>query len=513
MAKKEFKKENPSKYVDHIAVDSGKVPPNALEIEEAVLGALLLEKDAIYRVFDLLQPETFYKESHQHIYQAIKDLSSENEPIDMVSVIEQLRKNKKLEEAGGDYYITQLTYRIGSIAHLEHHAKLIAEKFIQRELIRITAEIQQMAFDESTDVVELIDTSENKIYQVAEGNIKKQTTSIGSVVDEAIEQIEAASKNKDELSGIPSGFSNLDRITSGWQPSDLVILAARPSMGKTAFALNIARNVAAQYDTPIAFFSLEMSSIQLVKRMISTETEISQQHIKTGQMEDWEWQQLESRLPKLRNAPLYIDDTPGLSIFELRAKCRRLVHEKGVRMLIIDYLQLMNAAGQSSREQEVSVISRSLKAIAKELDVPVIALSQLNRSVTARQGEKRPMLSDLRESGAIEQDADIVMFIHRPEALGITEYDDGTSSIGMADIIIAKHRNGATEDVRMRFEGQYARFTDYDEGGLPDLEPEGTPGIIKGSKMNTEPATAAKEEYNPGENMGANYDFDEGAPF
>ena len=286
MAKKEFKKENPSKYVDHIAVDSGKVPPNALEIEEAVLGALLLEKDAIYRVFDLLQPETFYKESHQHIYQAIKDLSSENEPIDMVSVIEQLRKNKKLEEAGGDYYITQLTYRIGSIAHLEHHAKLIAEKFIQRELIRITAEIQQMAFDESTDVVELIDTSENKIYQVAEGNIKKQTTSIGSVVDEAIEQIEAASKNKDELSGIPSGFSNLDRITSGWQPSDLVILAARPSMGKTAFALNIARNVAAQYDTPIAFFSLEMSSIQLVKRMISTETEISQQHIKTGQMED-----------------------------------------------------------------------------------------------------------------------------------------------------------------------------------------------------------------------------------
>lgn len=512
MAKKDFKKENPSKYVENMAVDVGKVPPNAVEIEEAVLGALLLEKDAIYRVFELLQPEAFYKEAHQHIYSAIIELSSENEPVDMVSVIEKLRRNKKLEEAGGDYYITQLTYRIGSIAHLEHHAKLVAEKFIQRELIRVTGQIQQRAFDEATDVVDLIDFSENQIYKVAEGNIKKQTSPIGSVVEEALDQIEAASKNTEELSGIPSGFSNLDRITSGWQKSDLVILAARPSMGKTAFALNIARNVAVN-SKPIAFFSLEMSSIQLVKRMISTEAEIKQEKIKTGQLEDWEWQQLESRLPQLTNAPLFIDDTPGLSIFELRAKCRRLSREHGIQMIIIDYLQLMNAVGQQSREQEVSIISRSLKAIAKELDVPVIALSQLNRSVTSRQGEKRPMLSDLRESGAIEQDADIVIFIHRPEALGITEYEDGSPSIGMADIIIAKHRNGATADVRMRFEGQFARFTDYDETGLPDIETENQGGIIKGSKMNQEQVGVENEVYNQGKDMSANYNFDDDSPF
>ncbi len=511
MAKKDYnKKENPSKIVENMAVEAGKVPPNAVEIEEAVLGALLLEKEAIYRVYDLLQPEAFYKEAHQHIFKAIVELSSENEPVDMVSVIEKLRKNKKLEEAGGDYYITQLTYRIGSIAHLEHHAKLVAEKFIQRELIRVTGEIQRRAFDVATDVVDLIDFSENEMYKVAEGNIKKQTSPIGSIVEDALDQIEAASKNKDELSGIASGFSNLDRITSGWQPSDLVILAARPSMGKTAFALNIARNVAVS-NKPIVFFSLEMSSIQLVKRMIATETEIKQEKLKTGQLEDWEWQQLESRLPQLKGAPLFIDDTPGLSIFELRAKCRRLAREHGVRMIIVDYLQLMNAAGQASREQEVSIISRSLKAIAKELDVPVIALSQLNRSVTSRQGEKKPMLSDLRESGAIEQDADIVIFIHRPEMLGITEYDDGTSSLGMADIIIAKHRNGATGDVRMRFEGQYARFADYDEGGLPDLS-EGQ-GVIKGSKINDEAPGNQTKEADPGKDIDANYQFEDESPF
>lgn len=512
MAKKEFKKENPSKYVENMAVDVGKVPPNASEIEEAVLGALLLEKDAIYRVFDVLQPEAFYKEAHQHIFKAIVELSSENEPVDMVSVIEKLRRNKKLEAAGGDYYITQLTYRISSIAHLEHHAKLVAEKFIQRELIRVTGQIQQRAFDEATDVVDLIDFSENEIYKVAEGNIKKQTLPISSIVEDALDQIEAASKNKNELSGIPSGFTELDRLTSGWQKSDLIIMAARPSMGKTAFALNIARNVALS-NNPIAFFSLEMSAIQLVKRMISTEAEIEQSSIKSGNLEDWQWQQLESRLPKLSDAPLFIDDTPGLSIFELRAKCRRLAREHGIGMIIIDYLQLMNAAGQASREQEVSVISRSLKSIAKELDVPVLALSQLNRSVTSRQGEKRPMLSDLRESGAIEQDADIVLFIHRPEALGITEYDDGTSSIGMADIIIAKHRNGATDDVRMRFEGQYARFSDAEATGLVD-NPEVNASVIKGSKINEESEPVHSNEYDASRDMGSNYKFEDGdAPF
>jgi replicative DNA helicase len=513
MAEKKFqKKENPSKVVENMAMEAGKVPPNALEIEEAVLGALLLEKDAIYRVFDILKPEAFYKPGNQYIYEAIVQLSTENEPIDLVSVVDKLRRMEKLEEAGGDYYITQLTYRIGSIAHLEHHAKLVAEKFIQRELIRVTGEIQRKAFDMAEDVVDLINFSETEIYKIAEGNIKKQTTAIGTVVEEALDQIEAASQNKDELSGIPSGFSNLDRITAGWQRSDLVILAARPSMGKTAFCLNIARNVAVEAKMPVAVFSLEMSSIQLVKRMISTEAEIRQDKIKTGQLEDYEWQQLESRLPALRNAPLFIDDTPGLSIFELRAKCRRLASEHGIQMIIVDYLQLMNASGQQSREQEVSIISRSLKGLAKEFNVPVIALSQLNRSVTSRQGEKRPMLSDLRESGAIEQDADIVMFIHRPEMLGIGQYEDGTSTEGMADLIIAKHRNGATGDIRMRFEGQFARFSDYDEGGLPDLEFDNNGSKIVGSKMNEQPVKQEKE-FDPGENLGSNYDFDEESPF
>jgi replicative DNA helicase len=511
--KRNYKRENSSRMVDNMAIEVGKVPPNAVEIEEAVLGALMLEKDAIFRVVDVLSPDAFYKEAHQHIYQAVMDLSRENEPVDMISVIEKLRKNNTLEKAGGDYYITQLTYRIGSIAHLEHHAKLVAEKYLQRELIRISGEIQRRAFEDSTDVIDLIDFSEQEMYKIAEGNIKKQTNSMGSVIEQALDEIEAASKNTGDLSGIPSGFTDLDRVTSGWQRSDLIIMAARPSMGKTAFVLNMARNMAIA-NHPVVVFSLEMSSVQLVKRMISTETEIPQEKIKTGKLEDWEWQQLESRLPALSNAPLYVDDTPGLSIFELRAKCRRLHREKGLSLVIIDYLQLMNAAGQSSREQEVSVISRSLKALAKELNVPVIALSQLNRSVTTRQGEKRPMLSDLRESGAIEQDADIVLFIHRPEMLAIDQYEDGTPTEGMADIIIAKHRNGAVADIRLRFEGKYARFVDLDKTGLADID--GIPqngGTIVGSKMNQD-ANDASAGHATSADITPNYGFEEGdTPF
>lgn len=511
--KKDYKKENPSVIVDRMAMEVGKVPPNATEIEEAVLGALMLEKDAIFRVVDVLKPDAFYKEANQHIYQAVVDLMKDSEPIDMISVIERLKRNQTLDKAGGDMYIAQLTMRIGSIAHLEHHAKLVAEKYIQRELIRISGEIQKRAFADATDVEDLIQFSETEMYKIAEGNIKKQTVSMGEVVELALDEIEAASKNSSDLSGVPSGFTDLDRMTSGWQRSDLIILAARPSMGKTAFVLNIARNVAVA-NHPVVVFSLEMAAIQLVKRMISTEAEIPQDKIRSGKLEDWEWQQLESRLPILSKAPLYIDDTPGLSIFELRAKCRRLAREKnGLSMIIIDYLQLMNAAGQSSREQEVSVISRSLKALAKELNVPVIALSQLNRSVTTRQGEKRPMLSDLRESGAIEQDADIVMFIHRPEMLGVTQYEDGTPTIGMADIIIAKHRNGAVGDVRLRFEGKYARFVDASNTGLADID--GIPAVsgatIVGSKMNSE--ESAELGYDPNADLKPNYGYEGDAPF
>ncbi len=504
MATKNTRKDNGN---GRLNVEYGKMPPQALELEEAVLGAIMIEKDAILSVLDILKPESFYRESHEKIYRAIVNLSMNEQPIDILTVTEELKRTEELEEVGGALYITQLTDRVASAAHLEFHARIVAQKYIQRELIRVSSEIQTKAYDETIDVDELLDYSEAQLFEIAEGNIKKETTRINLLIKDAIHQIEEASKREDSLSGVPSGFTRLDRMTSGWQRSDLVIIAARPSMGKTAFVLSMARNMAVEHHRPVAVFSLEMASIQLVNRLIVSETELPSDRIRNGRLEPWEWEQLDYKIKNLVEAPIFIDDTPGISVFELRAKCRRLKNLYDVEVIIIDYLQLMTGpADKGSREQEVSNISRSLKGIAKELDVPIIALSQLNRSVEMRSGNKRPQLSDLRESGAIEQDADLVLFIHRPEKYGIDQDEEGNSLKGIAEIIVAKHRNGAIGDVNLRFKDEFAKFTD-----LEDIEPiydESGGGQMRvGSRINHEVGDGSNGQDDFG--LGSNTGFDD----
>lgn len=477
----------------------GVLPPQAIELEEAVLGAIMLEKNAALEVLDILQPECFYSPAHQKIFAVIVDLSRDYQPIDILTVTEELRKTKELDEVGGAYYISKLTSKVGSAAHIDHHARIIAQKHIQRELIKIVIDIQRQAYDDSTDVLDLLNYAENSIFQLAEGNIKSDTVKISEVIGLAIDKIEEASKKEDNMSGVPSGFVSLDRVTSGWQPSDLVILAARPSMGKTAFVLSMARNMTVNHKVPLAIFSLEMSVLQLVNRLIAAETELSSEKLRAGKLEDYEWEQLDIKTKNLNDAPMYVDDTPAISIFELRAKCRRLKTQGGLKMVIIDYLQLMSGPPETkgNREQEVSTISRGLKAIAKELDVPIIALSQLNRSVEMRSGDKRPQLSDLRESGAIEQDADIVCFIHRPEKYGITEDEEGNSTHGLAEIIIAKHRNGAVCDVQLKFRSELAKFEEFEVDELVPLDggDSVSAGMTFGSKMNEDIVQSAEETF------------------
>lgn len=485
----EKKKSNSQFNIEQINAQYGKLPPQAIDVEEAVLGALMLERDAYVTVADIITTKSFYKEENQKIFDAIKNLSEKEKPIDLLMVTQELKDREQLDEIGGPGYITQLTRRVSSAAHIEFHARIIAQKFIQRELIRVSSEIQTKSYDDTVDVDDLIDFSESSLFQVAEGNIKKETRPIKPVLNEAILQIEKARNQKDGLSGTPSGFTAIDRITSGWQRTDLIIIAARPSMGKTAFVLSMARNIAIDHNKPVAVFSLEMSSLQLVTRLISAETELGSQKLKSGRLEEHEWTQLNQRIKAFDNAPMFIDDTPALSIFELRAKCRRLKMQHDIQVVIIDYLQLMTAGTDSrgSREQEVSMISRSLKAIAKELDIPIIALSQLNRSVESREG-KRPQLSDLRESGAIEQDADIVLFIHRPEYFGITEDESGNSLLGVAEIIISKHRNGATGDVHLTFRKELAKFSDMENQFGSSF---GNEGQTFSSKMNEDESSAS----------------------
>jgi len=472
--------------IDQINAQYGKIPPQAIEVEEAVLGALMLERDAYITVADIIDTRSFYKEEHQKIFDVIKYLSTHEKPVDLLMVTQELKNRNLLDEVGGPLMITQLTSRVASAAHIEFHSRIIAQKFMQREMIRVSTEIQTKAYDDTIDVDDLIDFSETALFQVAEGNIKKETMPIKPLLREAAVLIEEASKRDDGLSGAPSGFTALDRITSGWQKTDLVIVAARPSMGKTAFVLSMARNMAVEHKVPVGVFSLEMSSLQLVNRLISSETELGSEKIKNGRLQGWEWDHFHRKLAVLDDAPLFIDDTPALSVFEFRAKCRRLKMQHNIGAVIVDYLQLMTAGtdNRGSREQEVSMISRSLKAIAKELDIPVLALSQLNRSVESREG-KRPQLSDLRESGAIEQDADIVLFIHRPEYYGITEDEDGNSLIGLAEIIIAKHRNGAVGDVRLSFKKNLAKFADM-ENIIPEDIGGGNFGQKIQSKMNVD---------------------------
>ncbi len=437
-------------------------------MEQAVLGAMMLEKGALDNSIDVLTEASFYDPKHFYIFKAIRELFGSSNPVDLLTVINKLKQEGELEMAGGAVYIAQLTNRVASAAHVEYHARIIAQKYVQREIIRMCSEVLKDAYEETTDVFDLLNKAEADLFKIAENNMKKNVDSMQSVVKQAIEEIEKASKAGDGISGVPTGFRDLDKLTAGWQRSDMIVIAARPAMGKTAFVLSMARNTAVDYGMGVAIFSLEMSSVQLVKRLISSETKISGEKLRKGDLLEHEYVQLHARIQKLSVAPIYIDDTPGISVFDLRAKCRRLKMMHNIELVIIDYLQLMTAGGTKgagNREQEISTISRSIKEIAKELNVPVIALSQLSRSVETRGGDKRPMLSDLRESGAIEQDADIVSFIYRPEYYNIDQNENGESNAGIGEIIVAKHRNGALENVRLRFVSQYARFENVDSFG------------------------------------------------
>jgi len=455
------------KPVNDTTESLGKLPPQAVDIEEVVLGALMLEQHALSSVIDILKVESFYKEAHQNIYEAIVQLFNNSDPVDIKTVVHQLRKNGKLELVGGSYYIADLTTRVNSAANIEYHARIISEQSIKRQLIRISSELVTDAYEDTTDVFQLLDRTEQALFQVSESHIRKNYDKMSSLLTKAISQIEERKNKKDGLTGVPSGFTALDRITSGWQPSDLVIIAARPGMGKTAFVVSAMRNAAIDHGQGVAIFSLEMSSVQLVNRLISAEAELESEKLKRGEMADYEWEQLLHKTSKLSEAPIFIDDTPGLSILELRAKARRLAQQHDIKLLIIDYLQLMsggdaNKNSGGNREQEIASISRALKGIAKELNIPVIALSQLSRAVETRGGDKKPQLSDLRESGSIEQDADMVMFLYRPEYYGITQGEDGAPLNGTAEVIIAKHRNGKLDTVQLKFIGKFTKFADLD---------------------------------------------------
>ncbi len=476
--------------------EHGRIPPQAIDLEEAVLGALMLEQNALTAVIDILKPEVFYKESHQIVYGAIHRLFAKSQPIDILTVTNELKTSGELELVGGAYFITQLTNRVASTANIEYHARIVTQKYIQRELIRISSEIIKDAFEDTTDVFELLDKAEKSLFSVSESNFRRSFDTMQSLVRAAIDDIQSARTHEGNLRGIPSGFTDVDRMTAGWQKSDLIILAARPGMGKTAFVLSMARNIGVDFNIPVAMFSLEMSSIQLVTRLISSETQLSADKLKKGNLENYEWEQLNAKIGKLVDAPIYIDDTPALSIFELRAKCRRLKAQYNIQIIIVDYIQLMSTGedNKGNREQEISTISRSLKALAKELNVPIIVLSQLNRSVETRAGSKRPILSDLRESGAIEQDADLVCFIYRPEYYKLEQDEQGNSTRGMAELIIAKHRNGALGEVKMQFIDKFAKFTDFEGGnyepaaGIPsDYEYPSENSYTIASKMNELP--------------------------
>ncbi len=486
----------------------GKLPPQAVDLEEAVLGALMIEKDALSAVVDILHPESFYKEAHQRIYQAILDLFKNSEPIDMLTVTTQLRKMGEIEVVGGAGYIADLTYKVNSAANIEYHARVVTEHALKRALISVSSEVLRDAYEDTTDVFSLLDRTEQSLFKISETNIKKNYADMGSIVQQALNELEAKKHLQDGLTGIPSGFSGLDRLTSGWQKSELIILAARPAMGKTAFVVSALRNAAVDFGHAVAIFSLEMSAVQLVNRLISAEAEIDAEKIKKGNLQPHEWTQLHHKIQRLTEAPIYIDDTPALSILELRAKCRRLKAQHDIQMVVIDYLQLMTGdtggRGGGNREQEIASISRALKNLAKELNVPVIALSQLSRSVETRGGDKKPQLSDLRESGSIEQDADMVCFLYRPEYYNITQDEAGNSTQGIGEVIIGKNRSGSLDTIQLRFISKYTKFCDLETsfdatpGGFsPDMNglssfdngamaaPESPAGSVFKSRANT----------------------------
>lgn len=451
-----------------VLLEEGKLPPQAIEVEQAVLGALMLDSNVLSEIIDVLKSKYFYKPEHQKIYQVITELFSGSQPVDILTVTQALKAKGELETVGGAYYISSLTNRVSSGAHAEAHVKIIQQKYIQRELIRVGGSVVKDAYEDTTDVLELLDTAEGQLLNISEDNFRSDYIDMQTLIKQAIQEVEEVAKLEDKMSGVPSGFVELDRMTNGWQKGNLLIVAARPGMGKTAFALTMARNIAVDHKRPVAFFSLEMSALEVVSRLISSEALVKGDKLKKGNLSDAEWSQLHNKVDALSGAPLFIDETPALTMFELRAKCRRLKMQHNIEMVIIDYLQLMRGGAEykGNREQEISQISRQLKGLAKELKIPIMALSQLSRNVETRGGDKKPQLSDLRESGAIEQDADMVMFIYRPEYYRILEDPEShESTVGKGFILVEKHRSGSTGQVRLKWTKDYARFENDDTLG------------------------------------------------
>ncbi len=468
----------------NISLPQAKVPPQAVELEKAILGAMMIDKRGVDEVVDLLFEEVFYLPEHREIFSAIISLFEEGKPIDIYTVTEALRARGSLKQIGGEYYLITLSNLVATAAHIEYHARIVLQKYVKRQLIQISGQIIEKSYDETVDVLDLLDNAEQELFKVSQGSLKRGSAKIASVVTDVKAQLEQLAK-QEGLSGISTGFPSIDDYTSGWQDGELIIIAARPGMGKTAFVLSMARNMAVDHKVPVAIFNLEMTSDQLIKRLFSIETEIPAEKFRSGKLTDMEWNLLNNKMDKIADAPIYINDSSMLSIFDLRAQARRMKSQYDIGIIIIDYLQLMTAQTNNksgNREQEISTISRNLKSLSKELNIPVIALSQLSRKVEERSdksGHKRPQLSDLRESGAIEQDADIVSFIYRPEYYNVELWEDDTPTQNQAEFIIAKHRNGKTGNIRLRFDGQFGRFSELNtlseeftmESRLNDVSP------------------------------------------
>ncbi|MBO4581687.1 MAG: replicative DNA helicase [Bacteroidales bacterium] len=482
-------KSNPSEAVQDINL-RGKVQPQARDYEEALLGAMMLEQNAAGQVIGRLKAEMFYQNAHKEIFKAMVAIYNEHNPIDLLSVTAQLRKNKMLSAVGGAYYLTSLTDNVSSSAYIGYYADVVIEKYMLRELISVSTDTVTQAYENVKDATTILDEAEAGLFNIMEQQRSQNEKTMQELAVQFMESLQEARSKGSDIQGIPSGFKGLDDVTGGWHGSNLIIIAARPGVGKTAFVLSMARNIAVENKNPVAFFSLEMSAAELVMRLASGESKIDQEKLKKARLTDTEMKHLQEALGVLSEAPLIIDDTPGLNIFDLRSKCRRLKQQYNVQCIIIDYLQLMQAAskeGRSNREQEVANISRSLKSLAKELDVPVIALSQLSRNVEQRAGgDKIPQLSDLRESGSIEQDADIVMFIYRPEAHHLETFPNGDPARGLAKLIIAKNRHGRQEEITVRFIGEHAKFTDMEYMPNDTLDVQKITLPSKGNNDNSE---------------------------
>jgi len=492
--KRSVRRKNQDVNLDTLGLEMGNRPPQALDVEEAVLGALLSEPNCIDEAMDELSSNCFYSERHRMIFEAMRTLTNEHVALDLLSVSQKLKSLGNLEAVGGTVALVQLSQKVGAAAHIEYYIRILKQKCIQRELITASYEILKSSYDESVNVDDLIDQAQTKVFAAIQNNVKKDVQEIGKVINDALDDIQKL-QNSSGLSGVPSGFASLDRITQGWQASDLIILAARPSVGKTAFVLNLARNAAVDFNMPVAFFSLEMPSIQLAKRMMVSETKLSGDKFRGGEkIADWEWKQLDIQLKRLVKAPIYIDDTPSLPVMEFRSKVKKLVKQKGVRLIVVDYLQLMQGPSElrGMREQEVAAISRTLKATAKEMNVPIIALSQLSRQSENRQGSnRRPQLSDLRESGSIEQDADMVIFIHRYDYQGLS---DNPEDVGRTQIIIAKHRNGAIADVDMMFRADEVRFVDLSDSLVNQADSMGVESAMNNDSYQYQPGLSTSGE-------------------